>query len=87
MLILHVLFKTNRFYLENCTCDDDSLAPLFCTKSGEHEVTPTLFTTDLSETWKISSVRVKIITKLEACKGLDTYHLQLHTYQRRPQGF
>ena len=42
MFNLHVLLKTNRFFLENCTRDHDSRAPLFFT--------------EIEETWRHSNV-------------------------------
>ena len=47
--ILNLMLKTNRFYLQSCTLDGDSCAPLFLTETEEHDVTLTSFTSDLSK--------------------------------------
>ena len=63
---LHVLLKTNRFYVENCNHDR---APLFLPKSGEHDVTLTSFMTDLSEPLKLPLVRV---CRIDAGRGMQS---------------
>ena len=57
MFNLHV-FETQSVLSLNCIRDGDSRAPLFLPKSGEHDVTLTSFTANLSEYWKIPLIRV-----------------------------
>ena len=69
MFNLHVRLKTNRFCLENCTREVIPANPYFLPKSGEHYVTLTLFTADLSELSKIPFVTV---CKIDAVRNMHS---------------
>ena len=54
--------------------------PYFCLKSGEHDVTLTSFTTDLSEPWKIPLVRMCKLMTEGVCKVWWRYLISFFNY-------